>query len=130
MPNKLSGGFFKSQVMGLSTHILDTSRGRPAANVAVTLFRGTSTAGDAWEKEGQGVTDGDGRYKGFYGDNPAGFTSGIYKLRFEVGQYYEGLQIETLYPFVEIVFNIKDASQHYHIPLLLNPFGYSTYRGS
>ncbi|XP_021694962.1 5-hydroxyisourate hydrolase [Aedes aegypti] len=116
--------------MGLSTHILDTSRGKPAVNVKITLYRGTTGAPESWEKTGEGVTDSDGRYKGFFGENPAAFTNGLYKLRFQVGQYYEQLRTETLYPFVEIVFDIKDASQHYHIPLLLNPFGYSTYRGS
>ncbi|XP_062550815.1 5-hydroxyisourate hydrolase [Armigeres subalbatus] len=116
--------------MGLSTHILDTSRGKPAVNVAITLYRGTSEVPKSWEEIGQGVTDNDGRYKGFFADNPAGFTNGRYKLRFLVGQYYETLKTDTLYPFVEIVFDIKDSSQHYHIPLLLNPFGYSTYRGS
>ncbi|XP_058445164.1 5-hydroxyisourate hydrolase [Malaya genurostris] len=113
--------------MGLSTHILDTSRGKPAPNVVISLHR---DAGSSWEKVSQGTTDSEGRFKGFFADNPAEFSSGVYKLRFEVGQYYEQLQIDTLYPYVEIVFKVTDASQHYHIPLLLNPFGYSTYRGS
>ncbi|XP_055604506.1 5-hydroxyisourate hydrolase [Uranotaenia lowii] len=117
--------------MGLSTHILDTSRGKPAPNVAISLYRaGIDRSVDSWAKLGQGATDNDGRYRGFFESNPAEFTSGVYKLRFQVGQYYQQLKVETLYPYVEIVFEIKDASQHYHIPLLLNPFGYSTYRGS
>ncbi|XP_053698641.1 5-hydroxyisourate hydrolase [Sabethes cyaneus] len=115
--------------MGLSTHILDTSRGKPAPNVAISLYRETDSS-TGWAKEGEGHTDSDGRYRGFFADEPTAFRVGTYKLRFEVGQYYEQLKTDTLYPFVEIVFTIKDASQHYHIPLLLNPFGYSTYRGS
>ncbi|XP_058831177.1 5-hydroxyisourate hydrolase [Topomyia yanbarensis] len=114
--------------MGLSTHILDTSRGKPAPNVAISLHR--EEVNCSWEKVGEGTTDSDGRFRGFFTEDPAAFSNGTYKIRFEVGQYYEQLKIDTLYPYVEIVFNISDASQHYHIPLLLNPFGYSTYRGS
>ncbi|XP_055638614.1 5-hydroxyisourate hydrolase [Toxorhynchites rutilus septentrionalis] len=116
--------------MGLSTHILDTSRGKPAANVGISLFRRTNGA-ESWQRVGQeGLTDSDGRYKGFFVGGEHVFVNGVYKLRFEVGLYYEQLKIDTLYPYVEIAFEIKDTEQHYHIPLLLNPYGYSTYRGS
>ncbi|XP_055526153.1 5-hydroxyisourate hydrolase [Wyeomyia smithii] len=114
--------------MGLSTHILDTSLGRPAPDVAITLYRQVSSP--CWTKEGEGRTDSDGRFRGFFADDSTKFQVGVYKLRFEVGQYYKQCQIDTLYPYVEIVFTVSDASQHYHIPLLLSPFGYSTYRGS
>lgn len=88
--------------MGLSTHILDTSRGKPAANVVIKLFRQADNS-ETWQKVGQeGSTDSDGRYKGFFVGSADGFTKGIYKLRFEIGQYYEQLKIDTLYPYVEV----------------------------
>lgn len=86
--------------MGLSTHILDTSRGKPAPNVAISLFRETDSSN--WTKEGEGRTDSDGRYRGFFADQSTAFQVGTYKLRFEVGQYYEQLKIDTLYPYVEV----------------------------
>jgi 5-hydroxyisourate hydrolase len=115
--------------MGISTHILDTSLGRPAANVAISLywFRDTA-AGGLWEKIGSGRTDPDGRCKTLLGDRP--LAAADYKLEFEVGVYFHDLRVAALYPSVEIVFTVADPSQHYHIPLLLTANGYTTYRGS
>uniref|UniRef100_A0A182N0L3 5-hydroxyisourate hydrolase n=1 Tax=Anopheles dirus TaxID=7168 RepID=A0A182N0L3_9DIPT len=113
----------------LSTHILDTTRGKPAAEVPVTLY--SQSAGHAWTKIGTGITDADGRFRNFFADGQLpGLGKGVYKLHFEVGSYFRSRGVDSLYPFVEIVFNVADPAQHYHIPLLLNPFGYSTYRGS
>lgn len=104
----------------LSTHVLDTSRGRPAAGVAVTLTDVTGTL------VGEGVTDADGRV-GRLG--PAALTSGDYRLRFDTADYYERTGTTGFYPEVVVAFTIT-AAEHYHVPLLLTPHGYSTYRGS
>ena len=116
--------------MGLSTHILDTSLGKPAANVSVTLseFRETA-AGAFWHEVGTGLTDQDGRCKTLLGDRGLAAATD-YKLRFEVGAYFHGMHVASLYPYVDIVFRIVDPFQHYHIPLLLTANGYTTYRGS
>ena len=111
--------------MGLSTHILDTHLGRPAANVAVTLF---VFRDDAWHRVGSALTDSDGRCRTLLAGHA--LTTANYKLHFDVGAYFRSLQSATLYPYVEIVFAIDDPAQHYHIPLLLSANGYATYRGS
>jgi 5-hydroxyisourate hydrolase len=111
----------------ITTHILDTSQGRPARGVAVRLER----LGDGREPRliGQGATDGDGRLRDLL---PAGapLEEGVYRLVFETGAYFGQQGVEAFYPEVAVVFQVRDAGQHYHVPLLLNPFGYSTYRGS
>lgn len=81
-----------------------------------------------WEIVNKGETDADGRVANFLKHDS--FSTGRYKLKFCVEQYFMSKNIESLYPFVEIVFDVKSVDQHYHIPLLLNPFGYTTYRGS
>jgi 5-hydroxyisourate hydrolase len=115
--------------MGISTHILDTSLGRPAANVPITLseFRDNAAGGD-WHEIGSASTDRDGRCKTLLGDHRLVATD--YKLHFNVGTYFHDLRVPSLYPYVEIVFSVADPSQHYHIPLLLTANGYTTYRGS
>ncbi|XP_058127965.1 5-hydroxyisourate hydrolase [Anopheles coustani] len=127
---KISAGS-DSTMQNLSTHILDTSRGKPAPEVPITLYR-QQAGGQAWTKIGAGITDGDGRFREFFAtDGPQpGLQTGVYKLHFEVGSYFRSRSVESLYPFIEVVFAVADPTQHYHIPLLLNPFGYSTYRGS
>ena len=105
----------------LSTHVLDTSLGKPAAGVTVVL---ESVAGEAL---GDGITDGDGRVGSI---GPVRLESGDYRLRFASGGYFAAQGVEAFYPEVVVVFTIADAAQHYHVPVLLNPFGYSTYRGS
>jgi 5-hydroxyisourate hydrolase len=115
--------------MGISTHILDTSLGRPATNVPITLseFR-DNAAGGGWHKIGSACTDHDGRCKTLLGEHA--LIAADYKLNFEVSVYFHNLRVTTLYPYVEIVFTVADPSQHYHIPLLLTANGYTTYRGS
>ena len=78
---------------------------------------------------GSGVTDADGRLRGLVSGNRS-LPPGTYRLRFDVGSYFAASGRETLYPVVEIVFRVTAGAEHYHIPLLLSPFGYSTYRGS
>ena len=107
---------------GITTHILDTSRGRPAAGVAVTLEKHD---GNYWTFTGRGETDNDGRCRTLL-DAP--LTTGLYRLTFGTGAYFgDG---NTFFPEVSIAFEVRDADQHYHVPLLVSPFGYSTYRGS
>lgn len=111
--------------MGLSTHILDTALGRPAANVAVVL---SQRAANQWHEIGRGTTDDDGRCRTLLGQ--AELTASVYRLRFDVEPYFAAQGLTSLYPFVEIVFQVRDAAQHHHIPLLLAANGFTTYRGS
>ena len=111
----------------LTTHILDTSRGLPAAGVLVVL---DARAPDGENRElGRGVTDADGRLRELL---PAGtpLQGGIYRLTFHTGPYFAANNTQGFYPEVAVTFVVRDPSQHYHVPLLLNPHGYSTYRGS
>jgi 5-hydroxyisourate hydrolase len=102
----------------ISTHVLDTSRGRPAAGVAVVLER---QEGDGWSPVGEARTDADGRV-----DELAAAGAGVYRLTFDTGSYFES----GFYPQVAVEFRVDDDAGRYHVPLLLSPFGYSTYRGS
>lgn len=111
----------------ISTHVLDTSIGRPGKGIKVTLLSGYQP--DLSHQVGGGTTDDDGRVKSLFHEGHS-LKEGVYKLVFATGAYFEEQGKTGFYPEVEITFEIKDASQHYHVPLLLNPFGYSTYRGS
>lgn len=110
----------------ITSHILDTSLGQPAHGVQITLFQQN---GDDWKKLGSASTNDDGRVSDFLGSSEV-LTAGIYKLTFGLSEYYARLKTESFYPYAEIAFEIAGDGQHYHVPLLLNPFGYSTYRGS
>ena len=101
----------------LSTHVLDTATGEPAAGMTVHLSRSN---GDGWESLATMTTDDDGRAGGV-----GELTDGTYRLGFETGDYGN-----DFYPFVHVVFNVDESRDHYHVPLLLSPYGYSTYRGS
>lgn len=110
----------------ITTHILDTSAGLPAQNVPVSLQ--TSSSGQ-WQVIGTGVTNSDGRVEDLaVSDTP--LCAGTYKLRFDTASYFKAQRTSYFYPFIEIFFEISGDGNHYHVPLLLNPFGYSTYRGS
>lgn len=109
----------------LTTHILDTTLGKPAHGVTIILF---SNQANDWKEVARGITNADGRITDLLGKQTI-LQPGIYKLLFETKNYFDKLSVVSFYPFVEIVFNITNA-EHYHVPLLLNPFGYSTYRGS
>lgn len=109
---------------GISTHVLDTSRGRPAVGVAVHLDR----AGESgWERLGSAVTDEDGRVPVLLGSPP---PEGRYRLTFDTAAYFTAAGSRTFYPEVSVTFLATGDGDHYHVPLLLNPYGYSTYRGS
>jgi 5-hydroxyisourate hydrolase len=110
----------------ITTHVLDIARGRPARGVGVAL---AIESEQGWQDLGQGTTDADGRCRNLLPDD-FNFAPGIYRLTFDTGAYFAAQQCENFYPQVSINFVVHDAAQHYHVPLLLSPFGYSTYRGS
>ena len=109
----------------ITTHVLDTSTGRPAVGVPVDLER---SVGEQWEMVARAVTDDDGRVRTLVRGETV-LPSGIYRLTFHTGLYFERANTPTFYPGVNVVFEVADAS-HYHVPLLISPFGYTTYRGS
>ena len=111
----------------ITTHILDTSRGRPASGVLVRLEI-LSEGGD-WKVIGHGKTDMDGRVRELLPEDTP-LVNATYRLIFDTAAYFKAQHIESFYPEVTIVFAVGEASEHYHVPLLLNPYGYSTYRGS
>lgn len=110
----------------ISTHILDTSRGRPAAGVAVTLE--SCNPDGTWQVIAQSTTDADGRVANLIKPNIQ-LAGGDYQLRFATGEYFRLQGISVFYPEVAIQVHLEQAGR-YHLPLLLSPFGYSTYRGS
>jgi 5-hydroxyisourate hydrolase len=113
-------------VSAITTHVLDVSKGRPAAGVPVVIEIEVSTG--QWKELGRGTTDSDGRVRQML---PAdSLVQGTYRLTFDTGSYFKSCNIAGLYPRVAVEFEVRDAENHYHIPLLLSPYGYSTYRGS
>jgi 5-hydroxyisourate hydrolase len=108
--------------MSLSTHVLDATTGRPAEGVAVRL---DERVDDRWRTVAEGRTNADGRI-GALGDPGAG----IHRLHFDTGAYFNAAGIATFYPEVTVTFTVVDATAHHHVPLLLSPFAFSTYRGS
>lgn len=121
----------------ITTHVLDTSRGRPAAGVPVVLevavadlpARGGAVASDVWREIGRTATNADGRARDLL---PSGspLAPGIYKITFDTRAYFDAVRTSGFYPWVSVIFEVRDGREHYHVPLLLNPHGYSTYRGS
>jgi 5-hydroxyisourate hydrolase len=110
--------------MSLSSHVLDGTRGRPAAGVRV---RWDERVGDAWKPVASAVTDEDGRVTDWDGASP---DLGTHRVVFGSGEYFAARGVETFYPEVVVVFEVTDPEEHHHVPLLLSPFAYSTYRGS
>jgi 5-hydroxyisourate hydrolase len=111
----------------ITTHVLDTARGQPARGVAVYLE--IAREKDRWTELARGTTDEDGRITEF-DPQVSPLEPAVYRLRFATGAYFTALGICTFYPEVHVIVQIHDTAQHYHIPLLLSPFGFSTYRGS
>lgn len=114
----------------LTTHVLDTARGSPARNLQIQLyFEEIRPDSRMWKHIASGVTNADGRAPNLLTQEQ--FIPGKYMIRFETEAYFKEIGVSSFfYPYVEIVFLISDPSQHYHVPLLLSPFSYSTYRGS
>lgn len=105
--------------MSLSTHVLDAVRGEPAAGVQVRLYRGDELVAEL-------KTDADGRIR----DAFPPLEAGVHRLVFETEPYFAAQNVECFYPEVAVCFVVEDPGRHYHVPLLLSPFAYSTYRGS
>ncbi|HEY3588929.1 MAG TPA: hydroxyisourate hydrolase [Buttiauxella sp.] len=108
----------------LSTHILDTALGKPAVDVVIRL---EWLVGERWDVIAQGVTDADGRLNDF---GLPTLAAGRYRLTAEIGQYFAATHRETLYPSAQIDFVISQNGGHYHLPFLISPWSWSTYRGS
>jgi 5-hydroxyisourate hydrolase len=111
---------------GITTHVLDIARGRPAAGVPVTL---EAKLEGGWTVVGRGATDADGRLRDLA---PADFvlSEGEYRLTFDAGAYFDASGTDGFYTEVVVSFVVRDAAAHHHVPLLLSPYGYTTYRGS
>ncbi len=113
----------------LSTHVLDTARGRPAAGVPIRLYAEDQTAKGGERLLAEGLTDADGRVREFLAKGSA-LSPGRYRMHFDTGAYFAKHGQAGFYPYVDVVFTIEPGEAHYHVPLLLSPYGYSTYRGS
>ena len=110
----------------ITTHVLDTSIGRPAAGIKVSLE--ALSAGDGWTQVGFGTTDRDGRIRELIAEQA--LTERRYRLVFDTASYFQARGVQAFYPVVVVVFEVFHPNQHHHVPLLLSPYGYSTYRGS
>jgi 5-hydroxyisourate hydrolase len=110
----------------ITTHVLDTARGCAAADVPIRLDRLIEAT---WSLIGEGSTDADGRLRTLTA--PGYLAPGTYRIRFDTAAYFAAIDVaEYFFPAAEIQFVVKDGNAHYHVPLLLSPFGYSTYRGT
>jgi 5-hydroxyisourate hydrolase len=110
----------------ITTHVLDTSIGRPAVGVPVVLER---SEGSGWSALGHGETDADGRLRTLLAAD-AKLIPGRYRLVFDTRKYFESRNVRNFYPTVLVIFDVTDGDEHLHVPLLLSPYGYTTYRGS
>jgi len=110
----------------ITTHVLDLTRGLPAQGVRIELEQKQN---NKWLALGSGTTDNDGRLRNLLPEN-APLNPGTYRLRFHTGEYFSSSGITALHPYIEVVFDVRGANAHYHIPLLVTPHAYSTYRGS
>lgn len=119
-------GFAQNNTYQLSTHILNISLGEPVPDVEVVLQKMEKK--NVWNTISKSKTDSNGRITDFLSLNNQN-NQGIYKLIFKTSPYFERLQVKTFYPFIEVVFQINNL-QHYHVPITLSPYGYSTYRGN
>lgn len=107
----------------ISTHILDTSKGQPAADVVIVLEK--KEANGQWKSIGKGLTNADGRLSFDFEKN-----TGIYRLNFEIEAYFKKEKVDFFFLDTAVVFQVLSTDRKYHVPLLLNPYGYTTYRGS
>ena len=110
----------------ITTHVLDTALGQPAEGIAASL---EMLVGEHWKELASGSTNGDGRIGDLLPPSHK-LERGVYRMTFQTASYFRKKNAAGFYPYVPVVFEVRDTSAHYHIPLLLSPFGYSTYRGS
>lgn len=122
----ISSAYAQAPKYRLSSHILDISTGLPAQNVEVKLEKLNETT-KTWKSIEQQKTDQNGRIANFLEESKT--EKGIYRLTFLIADYFKSKKTESFYPFIEVVFQIKD-DKHYHVPITLSPYGYSTYRGN
>jgi len=123
----------------ITSHVLDTSRGKPAAGITISLFELNTSCSNSgksdnngqaqWSLLAEGQTNSDGRVPALLAQDCI-LPAGNYRVHFAISDYFSALNEEAFYPYVDIVFNISGDGEHFHIPLLLTAFGYSTYRGS
>jgi 5-hydroxyisourate hydrolase len=111
----------------ITIHVLDTTIGKPGRGITVAIEAGKGV--DTWVELARGVTDGDGRIRQFTPELRS-LKPGVYRVRFLTAAYFKALGVDGFYPEINVIVQIDDPEQHYHIPLLLSPFGYTTYRGS
>lgn len=120
-------GFAQQAKYQLSSHILDISKGLPAANVKISLQK--QVEHNQWLMLAEKVTDENGRVPNFLSQEEGEDNIGVYKLTFFVEPYFQSQQLDSFYPFIEVVFEIK-GDKHYHVPITLSAYGYGTYRGN
>ena len=111
----------------LTTHVLDTADGRPAAGIVTQLARLDDA--NHWQPLAESTTDADGRSASLLAGQST-LAPGTYRLTFQVAAYFQARQVESIYSAIPVVFTIQSPQEHLHVPLLLSPFGYTTYRGS
>jgi 5-hydroxyisourate hydrolase len=111
-------------VSHVTTHVLDTGTGLPASGMSARLLKRSETT---WTVVARGVTDQDGRIRAF---GPEVLPAGIYRIEFDTGSYFADAGVESFFPEVALTFHVLGSVGHYHVPLLLSPYAYSTYRGS
>jgi 5-hydroxyisourate hydrolase len=110
----------------ITVHVLDTNRGKPAADMPVVLEQ---AEGKEWREIGKAKTGADGRIENLLPKDKR-FVAGVYRVTFDTGAYFADNKMKTFYPQVVITFAVEKPTEHYHVPLILSPFGYSTYRGN
>ncbi|XP_072744838.1 5-hydroxyisourate hydrolase-like isoform X2 [Anoplolepis gracilipes] len=113
--------------LSITTHVLDTSRGLPADGLTVCLYKFEN---DKWILLKESITESNGRCADLLQDQQGNSMAGTFKLEFRVNDYFRRNAISSIYPKIEVMFDVQNPHEHYHIPLLLNPFGFTTYRGS
>ncbi|KYM93489.1 PREDICTED: 5-hydroxyisourate hydrolase-like [Cyphomyrmex costatus] len=117
----------EEEKLSITTHVLDTSRGRPADGLFVGLYKFEN---NEWIFLKGSTTDSNGRCENLLQGLQENSGSSRFKIEFWVNDYFKRIATASMYPMIDVIFDVQHSNDHYHIPLLLNPFGYTTYRGS
>ncbi|CAG8434098.1 4726_t:CDS:2 [Ambispora gerdemannii] len=126
----------QKQQSPITCHVLDTSRGEPAEMLPIRLEvkKAPTTSPEEYDKDwilvAEGETNKDGRCPNLLSPESHKITRGIYRITFNTSSYFDNFEVETFYPYVQVIFSITDTEGHYHVPLILSPYSYTTYRGS